>query len=362
MHKIDRTNNFDLIRLLAALQVLIWHGCHHFEGMFDAFYPLLVIIYSLPGVPIFFTISGFLIYHSLQNNRGSFRKYFTNRFLRIYPALWLCILMTIVLIAISSSIALSNFLSFSFLKWLAAQLTFFQFYTIDLFRSWGVGHPNGSLWTITVEIQFYIALPLIALTFDRFTTKRWHKNLLYVSLALLSLVLKNVFSESEIFDNPLVQNIFGVTVLNYFYHFCLGILTYINFDILKRFLVEKALWWLILYVVFVVVFKEILGWYNSVYNTDFLSVLANILLSFLTISAAFTLPNLSEKIVRGNDLSYGIYIFHMPIFNFCLAMGFFVNTSTFLLICLSVILVAFISWKFVEKPALQLKKSKTLSI
>jgi peptidoglycan/LPS O-acetylase OafA/YrhL len=66
--------------------------------------------------------------------------------------------------------------------------------------------------------------------------------------------------------------------------------------------------------------------------------------------------------VQGNDLSYGIYIFHMPIFNFYLAMGLMINTVTFLAVCLSVVFVAFLSWKYVEKPALKLKKVKTLSI
>lgn len=359
MQKIDRTNNFDLIRLLAAVQVLFWHGCIHFEGMTEAFHPLLVIIYSLPGVPIFFTISGFLIYHSLLNNRNNLRKYFTNRFLRIYPALWACIFFTVLLIFFSANIPFSEYLSGSFFKWLAAQLTFFQFYTIDLFRSWGVGHPNGSLWTITVEIQFYIALPVIALLFDKHFKTRLQKNTLYGALALLSLGLKMIFYESESFDNPLIHSIFGVTIINYFYHFCVGILIYINFDSIKHWLISKAIWWALIYVAYVIVFKEILGWYDSVYNTDFLSILANVILSLLTISAAFTFPTLSQKILRGNDLSYGIYIFHMPIFNFFLESGVINTPILFLSVCLLVIFVAFLSWRFIEKPALRLKSFKT---
>ena len=58
--KISRENNFDLIRLLAAFQVLIWHGSVHFE-LSETLYDILVVIYHFPGVPIFFTISGFFI-------------------------------------------------------------------------------------------------------------------------------------------------------------------------------------------------------------------------------------------------------------------------------------------------------------
>lgn len=358
MQKIDRTNNFDLIRLLAAIQVLFWHGCIHFDGMTDVFHPVLVIIYSLPGVPIFFTISGFLIYHSLLNNRTTLRKYFTNRFLRIYPALWACILLTILLIVVSANIPISDFFSSPFFAWLAAQFTFFQFYTIDMFRGWGVGHPNGSLWTITVEIQFYIALPLIALLFDKYVYQRWQKNILYVILALLSLALKIIFYQNELLDNSLIKNIVGVSILNYFYYFCIGILIYINFDLLKAYLVNKAFWWLLVYTIYVIIFKEILGWYDSVYETDILSILASILLSLLTISGAFTVPTLSKKIVRGNDLSYGIYIFHMPVFNFFMALGITVQPILFVAICLLIILLAFCSWRLIEKPALRLKSHK----
>lgn len=358
MQQINRTNNFDLIRLLAALQVLFWHGCDHFEGMYDVFYPILVFIYSLPGVPIFFTISGFLIYHSLLNNRHDLRKYFTNRFLRIYPALWACIFLTVFLIVLSSDISFGEYLSGSFFKWLFTQLTFFQFYTIDMFRSWGIGHPNGSLWTITVEIQFYVTLPIIALLFDKYFYQRWQKNALYGFLALLSLTLKILFHQNETLDNALIQNIFGVSILSYFYYFCIGILIYINFDLLKKYLQDKAFWWLLIYAAYVVLFKETLGWYDSVYNTDILSILASILLSFFTISAAFTVPTLSKKILHGNDLSYGIYIFHMPVFNFFMALGIAVSPAVFLSICLSVIFVAFLSWRIIEKPALRLKSLK----
>ena len=52
------TNNFDLIRLFAASQVAITHASEHLG--FN--HPIIDAIAFLPGVPIFFFISGFLIY------------------------------------------------------------------------------------------------------------------------------------------------------------------------------------------------------------------------------------------------------------------------------------------------------------
>lgn len=38
----------------------------------------------------------------------------------------------------------------------ATQATFLQFWTPASLRGYGVGTPNGALWTICVLIQFYI--------------------------------------------------------------------------------------------------------------------------------------------------------------------------------------------------------------
>ena len=51
-----RSNNFDLIRLLAAMQVAVSHANGHLESELSI--PLLSYF---PGVPIFFLVSGFLI-------------------------------------------------------------------------------------------------------------------------------------------------------------------------------------------------------------------------------------------------------------------------------------------------------------
>lgn len=79
-----RVNNFDMLRMLAALQVVVIHGIEHFKIPVPS---LVTVILSLfPGVPIFFFISGFLITASLIRN-PSLIYFFQNRFLRIFPGL-----------------------------------------------------------------------------------------------------------------------------------------------------------------------------------------------------------------------------------------------------------------------------------
>ena len=64
---INRINNFDLIRLLAAFQVVIAHGIIHLK-INNPLSSLSYILNYFPGVIVFFTISGFLITSSLQRN------------------------------------------------------------------------------------------------------------------------------------------------------------------------------------------------------------------------------------------------------------------------------------------------------
>ena len=64
-----RINNFDLIRLFAALQVVFWH---FIDGLIadphSSWHWIVSKIWAMfPGVPIFF-ISGFLISRSYESN------------------------------------------------------------------------------------------------------------------------------------------------------------------------------------------------------------------------------------------------------------------------------------------------------
>ena len=83
-------NNFNLIRLLAALQVAVVHVFNHFGYTFPGFDAIKVI----PGVPTFFFISGYLIYQSYDRTRHKgMGAFFRNRILRIYPGLIACVLL-----------------------------------------------------------------------------------------------------------------------------------------------------------------------------------------------------------------------------------------------------------------------------
>ena len=57
-----------------------------------------------------------------------------------------------------------------------------------------------------------------------------------------------------------------------------------------------------------------------------------------------------------NDLSYGLYLYHMPVINVLLFLGLFsVTANVFVAVFLS-FAAASLSWYLIERPALRHKK------
>ncbi len=345
MIKINRQNNFDLIRLFAAFQVAILHmnGRLKIQSPGSWWHGFLECIRPFPGVPIFFTISGFLIFASFDNNR-SLKKYFRNRYLRIYPLLYVITIATAILLIIFAT-SVVPFKSLG--VWFAGQVTLFQYYTPESLRYFGVGTPNGALWTIPVELEFYLLVPILY-----FLNKKFG-NFILVLLAACSFIAYTYIPKSPL---PVVyKKLFEVSIVYYLLHFTVGVFLYLYFGKIKKYLDNRGLLWLGIYIVFFLVFGKYAHLYNDLYSPDLVGVVADIILGLTILSLAYTKPAFSYKILRGNDYSYGVYVIHMVVVNMMVELSF---THNFLFLVMGlaiVLLLAILSWKFVEKPSLALK-------
>lgn len=343
----NRVNNFDTIRLLAAFQVLIWHAA----SQLDYFYPMygfLRVLFHIPGVPIFFALSGFLLSYSVDAKPFDWKKYTRNRLLRIYPALWVCTLLTGAMILLwGNEIPLKDGLI-----WLISQFTFLQPFVPESMKTWGVGHPNGSLWSIAVELQYYVLLPLIWKLIGSYT--RQSKNIALLGIGLVSLVFNKAvdhFLEAD----TMLWKLLTVSLPYHLYFFVYGMLLYANWNAVRSWLENKVLFWLLAYVAYVIVGAEWLGWYKNPYDDHLIGLLANGLLVGFVFSLAFSYLTFSEKVLKGQDISYGLYIYHMPVVNVLVTFQATGRWEWVLLTLLLSGLLAWISWKWVEKPMLQLK-------
>lgn len=348
--KIPKINNFDLIRFLAAFQVVYGHSFSHLginNAAIDFFYSFLKYF---PGVPVFFTVSGFLIFWAFDRN-PNIKQYALNRVLRLYPALYVCLTITIILLLYNSSGNLLN--NQTFYTWLVAQLTVFQFYTPDILRFWGVGTPNGSLWTIAVEVQYYILVPLVFLIMRKM--KKW--------LVLLSLILASILANFTLNAMPenIIQKLAFVSIIPYLFNFLIGSVFYIFWNKLGNLVQNNFYKWLLAYVAYILIFDVMFEFNLTSYHiTNIFQPISMVILSCLVLSFAFSMNTLSEKVLKHNDISYGIYIYHMLVVNTLLSMGISKSLTSFVIVFVVTTILAYASWILIEKPALGLKKKLNL--
>lgn len=130
----------DLIRFLAALAVVLYH-----YTAFD-FKTLAAPVtqYGFLGVPLFFLISGFVIALSL-NTAASPASFLANRAIRLYPAFFICSLITVGYVA-----AFTDGPYFSAYDLLANMTMFGELLHARLI--------NPAYWSLAVEWMFYFMM------------------------------------------------------------------------------------------------------------------------------------------------------------------------------------------------------------
>lgn len=356
--RIRHPNNFDLIRILAALEVVVGHAVDRLGLIVPSWLnPLYVLIRWFPGVPIFFALSGYLLTKSLVRN-DNLLSYARNRAVRIFPALWGCTLATIGLLAIAgllSATSIGKTLAFA-----VGQGTIGQFWVPAPFDQWGLGGeftPNPSLWTIRVEIGFYLILPIVLIV-GRALFGRGRNLIGFISaIAITSFLMAAVLGNSTP-SNPLVRLI-AESPMPYLWLFLLGALGALNDDRLKKLVINRTLQWTGLFLVFrtLVYLSTEIGPDRSP-PSQWLLNSANLWLVPPVFALAFSQHPFVRRLHPTIDISYGVYLWHMVVVNtlvhWAIASGF----SAFVIVIVGSIVLGTISWYAVEKPALTRLKAR----
>jgi len=342
-------NNFDIIRLLAAFQVALVHVTHHFNVPLPHFLGLFVDLF--PGVPIFFFTSGFLISKSFEIN-SELKIYGKKRILRIYPALVVCSVLSLCSVFMVGYFEKIDVSAVKIAVHAVAQSTFFQFYNPEYMRHFGTGVLNGSLWTITVELQFYFLVPILYRFLGVLKTER--RNLGLIALTVLfALIYLAHWPLRRTYGDETIFKLWSVTFAPWVWMFLVGMLCQRNFTICHRFLKGRFLLALLFYVVWAYFGTRFLGWTtnNRIDLPLFLPLAA------LVFASAYSLPLLSEKVLHRNDISYGIYIYHVPVINVMLYQGYSGRGVHVAITIVLTIIAAAASWFLVERNFLKLKRT-----
>jgi len=346
----SRLNNFDLIRLVAALSVVFFHSTKHLHLDFGRLGDLGLGFYTLfPGVPVFFVVSGYLVSASYLRST-SISSYARKRALRILPALWLVTALSVVMVSAFGFVTWQVAASPKFAAWLVGQLTVMQLYNPPFLRGFGVGALNGSLWTIPVEIGFYAAVPMI---FGLAGLLRLRDRRLDVLLGVL--IVASFGFKLWIVGHPdnhgsVAMKLLKFSTLPHLYMFLFGVWLQLHQDWVRAALVGKAAPWVAAYLLYAA-----LGSAFGVTHAAPFELLGDLLLAHCVIAVAFSAPSLSHRLLRENDISYGVYLFHMPIVNAVLHLGHSGDRWLLLWPVLGSMVCASLSWVWVEKPALALK-------
>ena len=350
---IPRTNNFDLVRLLAASQVVVGHiGAGATPEVGDSIRRATWWISYFPGVPIFFTVSGFLIFWSFERNADRVADFYKNRFLRIYPGLWVCFAVTIALLIAFQQITIATLGRTDFWAWVARQLTFFQFGTPECFKHWGDGQVNRSLWTISIELQFYALIPLIYYVFKRLG-KLW-----FVGWAALFFGSIGVYDwQCQLPKSNILLHTKDVGLASCLFSFLYGIAFYKCWDRLRVVVEGRFLYWLAAYIAYIYLMGT--SYQTWPYTPEPVRRLGYLILSGATISLAFSFTTLSEKLIRGFDISYGVYIYHGLVLNCFIVWGWMNHWESAVLVLPITYALGAASWVFVERPMMR-RKRKTL--
>jgi peptidoglycan/LPS O-acetylase OafA/YrhL len=343
-----KENSLDAIRLLAASEVAIEHTL---EFMLDERPDNLLfeILELFPGVPIFFFISGYLISKAYERSPNNL-EYAKNRILRLYPALIVCIAVNIMMVGATGYFSISEASNSDIALLFFGKTTFFQFYNPDFMRAFGDGVLNGSLWTICIELQFYILTPLL---YKASGNNREIKKIFLISLIPIFLVAnRSLYLLAPEFNDEVWWKLYRVSFAPWFYMFLTGILFQRNFDYISSF-IEKIPFvpMLLLYIGVALVLNR-----HGFQVGNEISPLLFVILIPVVFRAAYFLPNKINSLMQGNDISYGVYIWHMPIVNQMLYLGYSGHIWQSLLALTLSVFVAVLSWRYIEKPALKKKK------
>lgn len=352
----EHKNNFDLLRLFAACQVLFMHVGGHLKLPLGT--PTTNFIFWFPGVAIFFVISGFLVTDSGLRSRGVF-SFFWKRALRIYPALILnLIVLDLVMLAYGQLVAINYpvlyALSFP-LCIVTASFALSGYLTgIPAFYTQGFlpDYPSGVLWTLTVELSFYLIVPVVAALFR---LSRAVTAFLVAAGMGASVYYASYFTPHYGAEHPFLDCSF----LPYFWIFGMGMMLRLFWDKVSFLFENRAMFWLPAYIIFSQhgfthgYFLEGLDFHNAVNPT---TVTRMTLLGLTTISCALSFKGTSNAVLRGVDLSYGIYLWHMLFVTLFIAYGVTGYWWLWIVVPACAVAAAAISRYAVELPALRLKR------
>lgn len=333
-------NNFNLLRLIFALFVVVSHSYPLSGAPTGDYLQQLTngqVGFSYLGLYGFFSISGFLVFQSLNNSKN-ITSYFKKRILRIFPALFVLLFLTVIL---GYFVYDCDFVSYIHNKsvWTylprRLSLVLLQDEIQGVFSHNVYGPPiNGSLWSLLYEFAFYVALSVL------FFCTSSAQIIILVSWLLALLIGRFFFFTVSTKVNYILE---AKLVLEYAPFFFFGSLLAIAK--VEQWKYRKPL-------IVILLLTLVFAAFMNVFHIIMYFVLPELVI-LIGISSW---PIVNMFISKLGDISYGVYIYAFPIQQ--TLMHFFKLAAIELMIpsILLSCIFGYMSWHLIEVHALKLKQ------
>ncbi len=339
-----RGNNFDALRLVFASMVVVFHA-----GILSQAASLSWLhryVSSTFAVQAFFVVSGFLVTMSFENS-SSWRSYAGKRLRRIAPAYVAVVVGAALLLSLVSTLPASDYFSHrDFWRYLGFNLVLSNFSAPSLpgvFAGNTEAAVNGSLWTIKVEVAFYTFVPFMVWAIRRFGAARILGTVFCVSLAW-----KVGFGMLALAPGGEIYAKFAKQLPGQLAFFAGGAWAYYR---TRSGHLPRGSWALIGLLTY------------AVSDGLLYDLLAPAAVTAVVYWAAVAGPRLPASGKYG-DFSYGVYLYHFPMVQTFIALGFFgtaPHLSAFVVFMLAC-LMGVASWFLIEKPSLKNKPAISVLI
>jgi peptidoglycan/LPS O-acetylase OafA/YrhL len=328
-------NSFDFIRFIAAGMVVFSHS-FALAGLTEP--KIGNMGWGGVGVWIFFILSGYLIASSWYQY-PRFNVFFVKRALRIFPGLFVAILITIVVTGLF-------FTTMGIVSFFNSQDTYNYLNNIFLFNTqyslpgaFAANHypnaVNGSLWTLAYEFLMYVAVGVfgvIGVLKKNGAIKLW--TLLFGLQLLVILTGWNIFTMSFFYFQLDLIIMLGLM-------FFTGVLAY---KYIKKIPLKPRVG--VVSLLAYIALSTLLPSLSAIFAAIFLAY---------AIFSLGSLPYMSW-FGRKGDFSYGIYIYSFPIQQMVVAITGTSNQYKLFALSMALSVIAgIISWNLIESRALKLK-------
>jgi peptidoglycan/LPS O-acetylase OafA/YrhL len=328
MNKSNRLLELDALRGIAALGIVLFHYTSGFNKIYGYSQKVLIDFQcGRYGVHLFFILSGFVIFMSLERTKRGL-DFIVGRFARLYPAYWTAVILTFFVVTVAG------------LPGREVRLSEALFNLTMLHSFFNIRPVDDVYWTLNLELSFYIIMFIIY-------KYGFLKHIDLIARGWLLLMILNVILEQQ-FHLVLDTRIQTFLLLKYGNLFIVGMMFYKihkeGFSYKRYAMIAACL----------LVYK---------FNYSGISTLAVILISlvfYFTMKGYLAFLKHKSLLFIGS-ISYTLYLVHENIGFVTIRTlnkyGINPNTSIFIAIVLSFLLASTITF-LIEQPMMRFIKEK----